>query len=116
MSVNARILHVSSTKRMPEFTKNEIDATTAGKRSAGTWPDSRTASSTPMALASEYAISWTGVAPASCKWYEHTLIGFHFGIHSAQNAIMSTINRKLGCGGKMYVPRERYSLTMSFCV
>ena len=29
---------------------------------------------------------------------------------------MSTINRLLGPGGKMYVPRDRYSLTMSFCV
>ena len=29
---------------------------------------------------------------------------------------MSTINRRLGSGGKMYVPRLRYSLTMSFWV
>ena len=29
---------------------------------------------------------------------------------------MSTISRRLGRGGKMYVPRDRYSLTMSFCV
>ena len=29
---------------------------------------------------------------------------------------MSTISRRLGSGGKMYVPRDRYSLTMSFCV
>jgi hypothetical protein len=29
---------------------------------------------------------------------------------------MSTINRRLGPGGKMYVPRDRYSLTMSFWV
>ena len=25
-------------------------------------------------------------------------------------------NRRLASGGKMYVPRERYSFTMSFCV
>ena len=29
---------------------------------------------------------------------------------------MSTISRFEGSGGKMYVPRDRYSLTMSFCV
>ena len=29
---------------------------------------------------------------------------------------MSTISRLLGSGGKMYVPRDRYSLTMSFWV
>ena len=29
---------------------------------------------------------------------------------------MSTISRRDGSGGKMYVPRDRYSLTMSFCV
>src|SRR6476469_7407787 len=29
---------------------------------------------------------------------------------------MSTISRRLGPGGKMYVPRDRYSLTMSFWV
>ncbi len=52
-SVKARILQVSSTKRIPALTKNEIDATTAGNRSSSTWPDSRTASSTSMAVASE---------------------------------------------------------------
>ena len=29
---------------------------------------------------------------------------------------MSTIRRRDGSGGKMYVPRDRYSLTMSFWV
>ena len=29
---------------------------------------------------------------------------------------MSAIRRTDGPGGKMYVPRDRYSLTMSFCV
>ena len=52
ISVKARILQVSSTNRMPAFTKNEIDATTLAMRSSGTWPDSCTASSTPMAVAS----------------------------------------------------------------
>ena len=56
------------------------------------------------------------MAPASCRWYEHTFIGFHAGAFSAHHATMSTISRRDGSGGKMYVPRERYSLTMSFCV
>src|SRR4029453_3344290 len=116
ISVNARILQVSSTNRMPEFTKKLIDANTCGNRSSATWPDSRTASSTPTAVARLYAISCVGGAPASCRWYEQTFIGFHLGIHSAQNATMSTISRRDGSGGKMYVPRDRYSLTMSFCV
>jgi hypothetical protein len=50
--VKARILQVSSTNRMPAFTKNEMEATTFTMRSSGTWPDSFTASSTPMAVAS----------------------------------------------------------------
>ena len=29
---------------------------------------------------------------------------------------MSTISRRDGSGGKMYVPRDRYSFTMSFWV
>jgi hypothetical protein len=49
--VKARILQVSSTKRMPEFTKKLMEANTAGNRSSSTWPDSRTASSTPTAVA-----------------------------------------------------------------
>ena len=32
-----------------------------------------------IAVASPYASSCTGVAPASCRWYGHTLIGFHCG-------------------------------------
>ena len=52
ISVNARSLQISSTKRMPALTKNEIDPTTWPKRSGATWPESRTASSTPIAVAS----------------------------------------------------------------
>jgi hypothetical protein len=44
------------------------------------------------------------------------LIGFHFGMLATDQAIMSVIRRMLGAGGNTYVPRERYSLTMSFCV
>ena len=33
-------MHISSTKRMPALTKNEIEPTTGGKRSGATWPDS----------------------------------------------------------------------------
>jgi hypothetical protein len=72
-------LQTSSTNRIPEFKKNEIRSTTFGKSSAETRPDARTASSTSIAVASANAISCTGVAPASCRWYEHTLIGFQAG-------------------------------------
>ena len=113
---NARSLHISSTKRMPAFTKNEIRPTTSGRSSSATWPDSRTASRTPIAVASAYAISWTGVAPASWRWYEHTLIGFHNGALRTEWQIRSTVRRRDASGPKMYVPRLRYSLTMSFCV
>src|SRR5438477_326553 len=54
-SVKARILHVSSTNRMPALQKNEMRPTTSGKSSGSTCPDSRTASRTPMAVASGYA-------------------------------------------------------------
>ena len=50
-SVKARIFAVSSTKRMPALTKKLMDPNTCGNRSSATWPDSLTASSTPMALA-----------------------------------------------------------------
>ncbi len=56
--------------------------TTRGSASAGTSSRSRTASSTATALASAKAISCTGVAPASCRWYEQTLMGFQRGIAS----------------------------------
>jgi hypothetical protein len=105
ISVKARILQISSTNRMPAFTKNEMEPNTWAKGLGLDLTLSRTASSTPMAVASEYAISCTGVAPASCRWYEHTFIGFHFGAFSAHQATMSTINRRDGSGGKMYVPR-----------
>lgn len=65
---NARILHISSTKRTPAFTKKEIRATTSPNFSSGTWPESRTASRTATAVDIAYAISCTGVAPASCRW------------------------------------------------
>jgi hypothetical protein len=48
--------------------KKEIRPTTSGISSSVTWPEARTASSTPTAVASAYATSCTGVAPASCRW------------------------------------------------
>jgi hypothetical protein len=48
---------------------------------------------------SEYAISCTGVAPASWRWYEQMLIGFQRGTSSTVNAIMSAISRIDGSGG-----------------
>jgi hypothetical protein len=38
---------------MPALTKNEIEPNTRGKSSGSTWPESRTASSTPIAVANE---------------------------------------------------------------
>ena len=64
----ARILHSSSTKRTPALTKNEIRCTTSPNRSGASWPESRTESSTAIAVHSANATSCTGVAPASCRW------------------------------------------------
>ncbi len=50
------------------MTKNEIRPKTFGKSSSATWPRERTSSSTAIAVESAYAISWTGVAPASWRW------------------------------------------------
>ncbi|CAM5344829.1 hypothetical protein SALBM135S_00503 [Streptomyces alboniger] len=44
------------------------------------------------------------------------LIGFHLGMCATVYVIMSVVRRREGTGGKTCVPRERYSLTMSFCV
>lgn len=44
------------------------------------------------------------------------LIGFHLGMWFTVYVIMSVVSRRLGAGGKTCVPRERYSLTMSFWV
>ena len=46
----ARSLQVSSMNRTPALTKNEIRPTTSPNRSGGTWPESRTASSTAIAV------------------------------------------------------------------
>ncbi len=44
------------------------------------------------------------------------LIGFHLGMFATVYVIMSVVSLRLGPGGKTCVPRERYSLTMSFWV
>ena len=67
-AANARSLHISSTNRTPALTKNEMRATTSPIFSCGTCPESRTASSTAIAVHIAYATSCTGVAPASCRW------------------------------------------------
>jgi hypothetical protein len=43
-------LHISSTNRTPALTKNEMRPTTFSNWSGGTWPESRTESSTAMAV------------------------------------------------------------------
>ena len=66
---NARILHISSMKRTPAFTKKEIRATTSPNCPRRDLPGvANTASSTAIAVDIAYAISWTGVAPASWRW------------------------------------------------
>jgi hypothetical protein len=79
-------------------------------------PRSRIASRTAIAFTSAKASSCAGVAPASCRWYEQMFEAFHFGTWRRQYSYMSTMSRIDGRGGKMYVPRARYSLMMSFCV
>ena len=66
--MKARILAVSSTKRMPAFTKKLIRETTAGISAGSTLPEAATASTMLIAVARAKAISWTGVAPASWRW------------------------------------------------
>ena len=44
------------------------------------------------------------------------LDAFQFGISCRQNSYISAMIRRLCSGGKMYVPRARYSLIRSFCV
>src|ERR1700722_114545 len=100
--------------RTPAVTKNEVRPNTLPMGLSST--RSRTASRTAIALLIAYAISWTGVAPASWRWYEQMLIGFHFGTCVTVYAIVSAISRMLGPGGNAYVPRDRYSLRMSFWV
>ena len=84
--------------RTPALTKNEIRPNTLPIRPRST--RSRTASSTATALLIAYAISCTGVAPASWRWYEQMLMGFHFGTCSTVYAIVSATSRMLGPGGK----------------
>jgi hypothetical protein len=66
--VKARILQVSSTKRMPAFTKKLIDATTLAMRSSGTWPDSLHRVEHVDGRGQRVGDLLTGVAPASCRW------------------------------------------------
>ena len=43
-------------------------------------------------------------------------IGFHSGMCATVYSMVSAVRRSDGSGGKMYVPRDRNSLMMSFCV
>ena len=60
----------------------------------------RTASSTQIAFATVNAASSTGSAPASCRWYEQTLIGFQRGASRAAQVTRSVVRRMDGSGGK----------------
>ena len=44
------------------------------------------------------------------------LIGFHLGISDVVYLIISVVSFRLGSGGKMYVPLDKYSLVISFWV
>jgi hypothetical protein len=52
MAVNVRIFAISSMKRTPAFTKNEMRPTTWDIWVLSIFPESRTASSTSIAVAS----------------------------------------------------------------
>jgi hypothetical protein len=52
-------------------------------------------------VASANPTSCTGVAPASCRWYEQMFTGFHLGQLATVQAIVSAVNRSEGAGGKM---------------
>jgi hypothetical protein len=64
MRPNARILHVSSTNRMPALTKNDTRPTHCSNSACVTLPRALIASSTAIAFASANASSCAGVAPA----------------------------------------------------
>ena len=98
-SPKARILHISSTNRMPEFTKKLMRPTARSNCSSVKWPRSLIRSSREMAFASAKASSWVGVAAASCRWYEQMFEAFHEGISSRQNSYISAISRRLCSGG-----------------
>ena len=92
-------MQISVTKRSPALTKNEMRPTTSLNFSCVTSPDFFTVSSTAIAVASAKASSCTGVAPASCRWYEQMFIGFHFGSSPVVKIAMSLISRIEGAGG-----------------
>ena len=54
------------------------------------------------------------MAPASRKCAPATEIALNLGTCSAQNSMVSAISLRLGVGGQIQVPREAYSLRMSF--
>lgn len=62
------------------------------------------------------AISCTAVAPASRKCAPATEIALNRGTSAAQNSMVSAISRSDGSGGQIQVPREAYSLRMSFWI
>jgi hypothetical protein len=56
------------------------------------------------------------LAPASRKCAPATEIALNFGTSAAQNSMVSAMRRREGSGGQIQVPREAYSLRMSFCI
>ena len=66
--------------------------------------------------ASVNAISCAALAPASRKCAPATEIALKRGTSAAQNSMVSAIRRSDGSGGQIQVPREAYSLRMSFWI
>ena len=98
--------------------KNEMRPTTSGNSSsAAPGPSRAPRRARRSRSASPYASSCTGVAPASCRWYGQTLIGFHVGevLHRVRDEVDGEPLR-LPRAGRCTCPRDRYSFTMSFCV
>ncbi len=62
------------------------------------------------------AISCTALAPASRKCAPATEMALNLGTSAAQNSIVSAMRRRDGAGGQIQVPREAYSLRMSFWI
>ena len=77
-------------------------------------PRSTTVSQYVTPSASVNAISCTALAPASRKCAPATEIALNRGTSAAQNSMVSAISRSDGSGGQIQVPRDAYSLRMSF--
>ena len=84
---------------IPALTKKDTRPTMKGNSFSETL--NRILSKTAVAVVIEKATSSSIVAPASWRWYEQMLMGFHFGIFLKQYSVTSVIKFKLSSGGNM---------------